>query len=289
MTFFMLSFNDVQRLALAANTRFDSFTMLKLLLRSALWFVFILGSASTHAATRLIVNTVDKGITGQAQIVISGDRIRLTHSSLPRQEMLFVVSDQLVLLINHPRKEITRIDPDALKESVGQLAGIADQLQAQRQNLPEEKREQLDAMLQSLGIENPDEIGASTFQIKALGQSHRVAGTACDWWQVRRNDTLVSRTCLTDNDQLAIDVSDYRALQALAGYVQELQVSASALMSSLGFTLPPLGLLDSSRVPIRIDNVAGNYSAELLAVDHLDAALTLGIPGGYRILDMTGY
>ncbi|NDG44968.1 MAG: hypothetical protein EBY36_09690 [Gammaproteobacteria bacterium] len=82
MTFFMLSFKDLQRLALVANTRFDSFTMLKLLLRSALWFVFILGSASTHATTRLIVNTVDKGITGQAQIVISGDRIRLTHSSL---------------------------------------------------------------------------------------------------------------------------------------------------------------------------------------------------------------
>ncbi len=257
--------------------------------RTILCSVLLLVASNAQAATRIIVKTMDKGSSGQAQIVVSKNRIRVTHSQAPRQEMLFNVADQLVLFINHPRKEITRVDSDALKQSMGQLAGIADQLQAQRENLPEEKREQLDAMLESLGIMNPDAIGSGTLKIKALGRTHEVGGFACSWWQVSRDDTLLSRSCLSNNGDLQIEPNDYRALLALSAYVQDLQLSASALMSSLGFSLPPLGLPDDASVPIRIENVAGDYTAEVAAIDHLDAGLQLSIPGGYRILEFGDY
>ena len=50
------------------------------------------------AATRLIIDTVDQGIPGKAQIVVSEGRVRLTHSEMPRQEVLFVADSQEVFL-----------------------------------------------------------------------------------------------------------------------------------------------------------------------------------------------
>ena len=92
---------------------------------------------SSEAATRFLIDTIDNGIAGKAQILISDGRIRLTHSATPRQEILFSASDRQVLLIRHAQKEFTRVDADAIQRSVDQVSGIAAQLQAHRDNLTE--------------------------------------------------------------------------------------------------------------------------------------------------------
>ena len=95
---------------------------------------------SSEGATRFLIDTIDNGIAGKAQILISDGRIRLTHSATPRQEILFSASNRQVLLIRHAQKELTRVDPDAIQRSVDQVSGIAAQLQAHRDSLTEEKR-----------------------------------------------------------------------------------------------------------------------------------------------------
>lgn len=239
-----------------------------------------------EAATRLIIDTVDQGSPGKAQIVISEDRVRITHSSMPRQEMLFYATDRLVLFIHHARKEITRINPDVLQQSVDQLAGLADQLQEQRNKLPEEKREQFDAMLQGLGIARPDEIGGAKISVAALGKTETIGGIRCDWWQVNRDGDMIGQSCLTKNNELKIETADFDVLLQLADYVQELQLTAGALMSSFGFTLPPLGLVDKTTVPIKLTKSGGAYSAALSMVDRLDVSLRLSVPSGYRTIEM---
>ena len=177
-----------------------------------------------EAATRLIIDTLDRGIAGKAQIVISEDRIRVTHSSLPRQEMLFFAKDRQVLFVHHARKEVTRVDPQMLQQSVDQLAGLAEQLKEQRARLPEDKREQFDAMLESLGIMNPDQIGAAQLTLKALGKTDTVSGIRCEWWQVSRDDEVIGQSCLSKNENLKIDAADFGVLIRMAGYMQELQI-----------------------------------------------------------------
>ena len=239
-----------------------------------------------EATTRLIVDTVDHGIAGKAQIVISDGRVRLTHSGMPRQEVLFISDNREVYLIRHARKELTRVDPTVLRQSIDQFSGIAQSLMAQRETLSEEKREQLDEMLKSLGIPDPDALVGGSIKLKHLGQRGDAAGIRCQWWQIRREEQAIGRSCVTDNKELGIPPADFQTLAGLAAYVQELQLSASALLSSMGFVLPPLGLADSSSLPIRLEQASGTFSATLAAVDRLDVSLRLMVPQGYRITSL---
>ena len=80
-----------------------------------------------QATTRLIVDTVDHGIAGKAQIVISEGRVRLTHSGMPRQEVLFISDNREVYFIRHARKELTRVDLAVLRQSIDQFSyGVSD-------------------------------------------------------------------------------------------------------------------------------------------------------------------
>ena len=258
------------------------------ILRTSLIAILAVSALPAHAATRLIFNTVEQGVPGQAQILISKDRIRLTHSSTPRQEILFLAADRLVFLIHHARKELTQIDPDALQGSMNQLSGLAEQLIKQRNDLSADKRAQLDEMLKSLGIENPDQISSSEIQITSMKKRDRSAGIACDWWEVRRDEQTMSETCLSEKTNLAFDSADIITLQTLAIYVQELQTSASGLLSSFGFALPPLGLINEAMLPIILRTPSGTYSAALYAIDQLDVQLQLRTPSGYRIIGLPG-
>ncbi|MEE3287694.1 MAG: hypothetical protein VX249_05780 [Pseudomonadota bacterium] len=241
-----------------------------------------------HAATRLIVDTVDHGIAGKVQIVVSDGWVRLTHSGVPRQEVLFLADSREVFFIRHARKELTLVDPAVLRQSIDQFSGIAQSLMEQRENLSEEKRQQLDEMLKSLGIPDPDQISAGSLKVKNLGESGQAAMIRCDWWQIRREQQSIGRNCLTNNKELKISSADFSTLLKLAGYVQELQLSASALLSSMGFALPPLGLADNRSLPIRLEHVSGGFSAALTAVDRLDVSLRLMVPQGYRIIGIPG-
>lgn len=242
---------------------------------------------SSEAATRFLIDTIDNGIAGKAQILISDGRIRLTHSATPRQEILFSASDRQVLLIRHAQKELTRVDPDAIQRSVDQVAGIAAQLQAHRENLTEEKRAQLDAMLKSLGIVNPAGTATKALTITATGEAGQAAKRACQWWTIRQGEKRTGRTCLADNETLAIDNGDFATLLTLATYVHELQRTAGTLLSTLGFSLPPIGLADGRSIPIRLENTAQGLVATLSAVDHLDVSLRLLAPSGYRVIEMS--
>jgi len=241
-----------------------------------------------EAATRLIIDTVDHGIAGKAQIVISDGRVRLTHSGMPRQEVLFISDNREVYFIRHARKELTRVDPAVLRQSIDQFSGIAQSLMAQRETLSEEKRQHLDEMLKSLGIPDPDAIADGSIKLKSLGQHGEAAGIRCQWWQIRRKEQAISRSCVTDNKGLGISPADFQTLAGLAAYVQELQLSASALLSSMGFVLPPLGLADPASLPIRLEKSSGTFSATLVAVDRLDVSLRLMVPQGYRIIGLPG-
>jgi hypothetical protein len=241
-----------------------------------------------QAATRLIIDTVDHGIAGKAQIVVSEGRVRLTHSGMPRQEVLFLADSQEVFFIRHARKELTVIDPMVLRQSIDQFSGIAQSLLAQRETLSEEKRQQLDEMLKSLGIPDPDQIAAGALKLKNLGERGQAAKIPCDWWQIRREQQTVGRSCVTDNKKLKINSADFATLLELAGYVQELQLSASALLSSMGFALPPMGLADKESLPIRLEHDSEGFSAALTIVDRLDVSLRLLVPQGYRIVSMPG-
>ncbi len=242
---------------------------------------------SSEAATRFLIDTIDNGIAGKAQILISDGRIRLTHSATPRQEILFSASDRQVLLIRHPQKELTRVDPDAIQRSVDQVSGIAAQLQAHRDNLTEEKRAQLDAMLKSLGIVNPAGTAAKALTITATGQAGQAAERACQWWAISQGEKRTGRTCLAGNETLAIDNGDFATLLTLATYVHELQRTAGTLLSTLGFSLPPIGLGDGRSIPIRLEDAAQGLVATLSAVDHLDVSLRLLAPSGYRVIEMS--
>lgn len=241
---------------------------------------------SSEAATRFLIDTIDNGIAGKAQILISDGRIRLTHSATPRQEILFSASDRQVLLIRHAQKELTRVDPDAIQRSVDQVSGIAAQLQAHRDNLTEEKRAQLDAMLKSLGI-NPAGAFATELTITATGQAGQAAERACQWWAISQGEKRTGRTCLAGNETLAIDNGDFATLLTLATYVHELQRTAGTLLSTLGFSLPPIGLGDGRSIPIRLEDAAQGLVATLSAVDHLDVSLRLLAPSGYRVIEMS--
>ena len=240
------------------------------------------------AATRLIIDTVDQGIAGKAQIVVSEGRVRLTHSEMPRQEVLFIADSQEVFFIRHARKEVTIVDPAVIRQSIDQFSGIAQSLMTQRENLSEEKREQLDEMLKSLGIPDPDQMAGRSLKLKSLGQHGEAAKIRCDWWQIRSEQQTIGRSCVTDNQTLRISPADFATLVQLAAYVQELQLSASALLSSMGFALPPLGLADKESLPIQLEQVSRKFSASLTIVDRLDVSLRLMVPQGYRILSTPG-
>ena len=242
---------------------------------------------SSEAATRFLIDTIDNGIAGKAQILISDGRIRLTHSVTPRQEILFSASDRQVLLIRHARKELTRVDPDTIQRSVDQVSGIAAQLQAHRDNLTEEKRAQLDAMLKSLGIADPAGVSAMALTITATGQAGQAAERACQWWAISQGEKRTGRTCLAGNETLAIDNGDFATLLTLATYVHELQRTAGTLLSTLGFSLPPIGLGDGRSIPIRLEDTAQGLVATLSAVDHLEVSLRLLAPSGYRVIEMS--
>ena len=242
---------------------------------------------SSEAATRFLIDTIDNGIAGKAQILISDGRIRLTHSATPRQEILFSASDRQVLLIRHAQKELTRVDPNAIQRSVDQVSGIAAQLQAHRDNLTEEKRAQLDAMLKSLGIVNPAGTAATALTITATGQAGQAARRACQWWTISQGEKRTGRTCLADNETLAIDNGDFATLLTLATYAHELQRTAGTLLSTLGFSLPPIGLGDGRSIPIRLEDAVQGLVATLSAVDHLDVSLRLLAPSGYRVVEMS--
>ena len=85
-----------------------------------------------------------------------------------------------------------------------------------------------------------------------------------------------------------LDSADIITLQTLAIYVQELQTSASGLLSSFGFALPPLGLINEAMLPIILRTPSGTYSAALSAIDQLDVQLQLRTPSGYRIIGLPG-
>jgi hypothetical protein len=154
--------------------------------------------------------------------------------------------------------------------------------------LSADKRAQLDEMLKSFGIENPDQISSSQFEITATTKRERAAGIVCDWWEVRRDEQLMSETCLSEKTSLAFDSADIITLQTLTTYVQELQMSASGLLSSFGFTLPPLGLINEAVLPIILRTPSGTYSATLSTIDQLDVQLQLRAPSGYRIIGLPG-
>ena len=241
-----------------------------------------------QATTRLIINTVDRGITGKAQIIVSEGRVRLTHSEAPRQEVLFLADSQEVFFIQHARKELTRVDPKVLRQSIDRFSGIAQSLLAQRETLPKEKRQQLDEMLKTLGIPDPDQIATGSLNLKNLGERGQAGKIFCDWWQIRSKQQIVGRSCVTNNQALRIRPADFTTLVGLAEYVQDLQLSASALLLSMGFALPPLGLADKQSLPIQLEHNSKGFSAALVTVDRLDVSLRLMVPQGYRIIRMPG-
>jgi len=65
-------------------------------------------------------------------------------------------------------------------------------------------------------------------------------------------------------------------------------MSASGLLSSFGLSLPPLGLINETMLPIVLRTPSGTYSATLFAIDQLDVELQLRTPSGYRIISLPG-
>ena len=242
----------------------------------------LLLSRPAVATTRIHIDVREAGGASRAQILTSGGRVRLTISSAPRQEILFSATDETLVFIRHDRKEFTRLKVAYLEQAVGQVGGIAQQLQNQLESLPPEKREQLGAMLEGLGLGGLTKAPTQPARLIRTGQKAQAAAIHCEWWQLKHGDTQLSRMCLAGNSALKIDTNDYRALRALLVYVEHLNRTAGTVLAALGVVLPSVVTAGIDGLPILLEDHTLALSATILAVDRLDVPLQLRAPPGYR-------
>ncbi|SVD29024.1 uncharacterized protein METZ01_LOCUS381878, partial [marine metagenome] len=143
---------------------------MKKCLVAAAVLVGIFISTPAVAMTRIYLSADDNGLTSRLLVVISNHRIRLNDLTRSGREFLFLAKQQQLILIDHSRREFVQLGQAEVEQIGEQITGLTDQLQAQLEGLTAEKRTQVIAMLDSLGLADLAETPMVPGRIVMTGQ-----------------------------------------------------------------------------------------------------------------------
>ena len=254
---------------------------MKKCLVAAAVLVGIFISTPAVAMTRIYLSADDNGKTSRLLVVISNHRIRLNDLTRSGREFLFLAKQQQLILIDHSRREFVQLGQAEVEQIGEQITGLTDQLQAQLEGLTAEKRSQVIAMLDSLGLADLAEPPMVPGRIIMTGQHAASAGIACQWVRIMHGESATAELCLAEQSAINLPESDYAAVQQLLTFTQTLGQTAGPLLSKLGVSIPAVETSRIKGLPMIFRDHKRNLSVSVQAVDQIDVALRLKLPSGY--------
>ena len=188
------------------------------------------GPPVAFAGVRATTQSTD-GQTGAEPVLtemeLSGSRLRMDVQNpgqgRPAISMIFDGKKQVLLIVNHADKSVTRLDAstgNAIRER--QKAARAEVL-ARLEKLPPEQREMAEKMMAGHsgvgGFQDPEPAPpASPLQVRATGREDSVAGRPCRLFEVDQAGSETAEICAQTWQDAGVTEEDLQALEQLGEF-----------------------------------------------------------------------
>lgn len=250
-------------------------------------------NGGTFAATTIDFILKQQGMADVAQAAyIDNGRILIKAAGGDaNMDLLFDQASQTMTIINHAEKSLLDLDAERVTALAGQASGMLElvrqQLTAQMENMSGEQRQQMEKMMESMGVSQlmqppPPPPGETT--LKESGMD-KVNGITCNKTEVYEGDRKIAEVCSTPADVLGIPQQDFAVIESMRDMSEMLREETAKISSRMGQGVPQFGHANVSGVPVAMIDEAGNSMA-ITAVREGTGDVRVETPAGYSVRQM---
>ena len=250
--------------------------------------VLALGSLPASAGVELTTELADAHAAAQAQsrpsnpgrVVLDGNRVRMdaTRADNTQAVLIFRGDRNVMWSVNEKRRTYTEVDRARVQAMLAQSEAAREQMEAQFDKVPPEKRLE---MLRLLAQGAPKK-KLEPPTIKPTGRTDNVGGIACHEVEVLRDGEKQREVCVADWKATGITKADLTALHDLNTFEDETIGGAGGRAQDDALEL--FEVLDG--LPVRVRTFRGGQprtELRVVKIEHKAVDATLfEVPAGYQ-------
>jgi Domain of unknown function (DUF4412) len=254
-------------------------------MRNRLLFVLpiaALFSVPAYADFRATYRATQGDGGGLGTIEVAGGKMRMNANDT---SVIFDVARKEYLVIDHKKREYLRMDEASIESMSAAVKDSQAQLNAAMERLPPEQRAMIE---KQMAARMPAGGAAMTggpkavVDLKATGSSAKVAGYACEVYEVRVNGERQSESCLADAKQFGASAADTATVKQAMEFGRAMSSKISGGLVSMDFNA-----FNADRFPVRMVRYDRGAAAGTSELQEVSASLSLPaseftIPAGYQ-------
>lgn len=204
-------------------------------MKSLIVCILALVAAPALAGSRVLMETTDltTNKTRQSEMLLDATRFRVNDG---KTSVIFLTDGgrSRLVTLDKSRNEYHEMDQAKVDQLAQQMKGVSAQMESAMQNLPPEKRAQVERMLKG----EPPQAGATpaaTRTIYAAKGSTTVNGLRCTLYEGIKGRQKVSEVCAAEPSVLTFGAADYQVFEkmrefmsGLADAVKEIPMAGNA-------------------------------------------------------------
>lgn len=213
------------------------------------------------ADARIDYRTVEGQGGAMQSLLIGADRIR---SDADETSVIFDTSAKTMTVIDHDRREFTRIGQAEMQQMNAALSQAMQQMEQALANVPPEMREQMKGMM---GGAIPGMGDGPLVKVEDTGRSDTVAGHRCTVYRTQMQGRTISESCMGDLSVLGgLSGSDRATLDAAMAMTRDmLEQFSSGPMAQFADLTP----FKAGMMPLRVTDMSGGArsTSEFAGID----------------------
>jgi len=224
--------------------------------------------AAADADTKAVYGSANG--TDSLTIQVKGPLVRWDAREMARDQryLLFDSTRRMMIIVDDGQKEVTEVDPEAVRQKreqmQAQMAPMMKQLQQQMKNMPPEQRKRFEKNMGAL-MQPPGGAPSVTFTTKKVGQGS-VNGISCQRLAVLRNGTPEHEVCLATRADTGVPAADYETMKKM---METMRAMASGIA---GISTPMAADLDGVPLEMKSDTQGTVRTLKSLSTDTLPAS-----------------
>jgi hypothetical protein len=239
--------------------------------------------------------SADPPTTGEGQLLLGGDRLKMDVSSLAadaddsRVTMIYRGDLEATLFVDHQRRAYSVLDQETLSSVSQQLEQAMSEMEAQLQQLPEEQREMMRKLMESRMPTAPADL--PVFEVQRTDRQETIDGHPCVCYEVAMDGRRVNEVWVTDWSSVPLAKEDFGVFKQMTDFYRKMlaampNAGANMRQNFLG------GMQDIDGFPILMrefdgDTVSGE--TRFRAIEEVDRdAAAYEPPEGYKEQKLTG-
>jgi len=201
------------------------------------WFVLLATLFAAPLSAGVVAQMENRDLSGDAETktqvrILLQDKLArfddgMTESSGPDTSMIFRGDREEMLVVEHGRKQVMRIDQQTIEQLGAQMNAMMKQMEEQMANMPPEVRQMMKDKMPGMGAAP----AVPKIEVKATTVRETQQGYPCLRYDVFQEGKRVREYWVTSMDNVGITSEDFSVFQEMSGFFEKMLNAFSQAMS----------------------------------------------------------